>query len=176
MPPFTFESCLLARCIYSCFIITLPLCSFFFFRQHICSLKVMVIGYVKSLFLFFKIKFNKKVLFWMRMQGPPVVPAPVTGGKWCVPKSGATDAALSNNINYVCSQGIDCEPIQPGGACFNPSTVRAHAAYAMNSYYHTKGLQDFNCDFAGTGVVTSTDPSKFLSSLSLKLYFLFKLN
>lgn len=91
-------------------------------------------------------------------------PTPAVGGKkWCVPKAGASDAALQNNINYVCSQGIDCQPIQPGGACFTPSSVRAHASFVMNSYYHAKGPADFNCDFSGTGVVTSTDPSTHLS-------------
>ncbi|EYU19897.1 hypothetical protein ABFS82_06G077700 [Erythranthe guttata] len=90
----------------------------------------------------------------------PTPAPPVTGSnKWCVPKAGATDAALQNNINYACGQGIDCQPIQPGGACFNPPTVRAHASFVMNTYYHAKGLQDFNCDFSGTGVVTSSDPS-----------------
>ncbi|KAI3458707.1 hypothetical protein Pfo_015370 [Paulownia fortunei] len=98
----------------------------------------------------------------------PASSAPVAGGKkWCVPKSDVSDAALQNNINYVCSQGIDCQPIQPGGACFSPSTVRAHASFAMNSFYHTKGPNDFNCDFSGTGVLTSIDPStgacKYLS-------------
>ncbi|KAL8539035.1 hypothetical protein ACS0TY_000869 [Phlomoides rotata] len=95
-------------------------------------------------------------------------PRPVVGGKkWCVAKAGASDAALQNNINYVCSQGVDCQPIQPGGACFTPSSVRSHASFAMNAYYRAKGPNDFNCDFSGTGVVTSTDPStgscKYLS-------------
>ncbi|KAL0321953.1 UNVERIFIED_CONTAM: Glucan endo-1,3-beta-glucosidase [Sesamum calycinum] len=90
---------------------------------------------------------------------PPVAPAATGGKKWCVPKADASDAALQANIDYVCSQGIDCKPIQAGGACFTPSTVRSHASFAMNSYYQTKGRKDFNCDFSGTAVITSTDPS-----------------
>ncbi|KAK4385437.1 Glucan endo-1,3-beta-glucosidase [Sesamum angolense] len=90
---------------------------------------------------------------------PPVAPAATGGKKWCVPKTDASDAALQANIDYVCSQVIDCKPIQAGGACFTPSTVRSHASFAMNSYYQTKGRKDFNCDFSGTAVITSTDPS-----------------
>lgn len=91
------------------------------------------------------------------------VPKPPTQGnkKWCVPKAEATDAQLQSNIDYVCSQsGMDCGPIQANGACFNPNTVRAHASYAMNSWYQSKGRNDFDCDFSGTGAITSSDPSK----------------
>ncbi|XP_034704356.1 glucan endo-1,3-beta-glucosidase [Vitis riparia] len=86
----------------------------------------------------------------------PTVPS---GKKWCVPKPDATDEALQSNINYVCSTGVDCKPIQPGGACYNPNTIRSHASYAMNAYYQTSGRHDFNCDFANTGVLATSDPS-----------------
>ncbi|CAN1746953.1 Glucan endo-1,3-beta-glucosidase [Linum perenne] len=80
---------------------------------------------------------------------------------WCVPKAGASDQALQGNINYVCSQkGMDCKPIQAGGACFAPGNVRSHASYVMNSFYRHHGGRPFNCDFAGTGAVTFVDPSK----------------
>lgn len=36
----------------------------------------------------------------------------------------------------------------------------AHASYLMNSYYQTKGRNDFNCDFQNTGLITNVDPSK----------------
>ncbi|GER44598.1 glucan endo-1 3-beta-glucosidas [Striga asiatica] len=100
----------------------------------------------------------------MRAGPAPNVPRPAppsTGGnnKWCVPKAEASDGALQRALDYVCSQGIDCKPINPGGACFNPNTVRDHASFAMNSWYHAKGLVDFNCDFSGSAVVTTTNPS-----------------
>ncbi|KAG6404449.1 hypothetical protein SASPL_136697 [Salvia splendens] len=103
----------------------------------------------------------------------PVKPAPKTppgtqgGKKWCVPKPEASDAALQANIDYVCSQGIDCSPIQAGGGCFDPNNVRAHASFIMNSYYQKEGRHDFNCDFSDSAVITTTDPSngpcKYLS-------------
>ncbi|XP_011091523.1 glucan endo-1,3-beta-glucosidase-like [Sesamum indicum] len=90
----------------------------------------------------------------------PALPAPAQEGKkWCVPKPDATDAELQANIDYVCSQGLNCQPIQPGGPCFDPNTVRAHASFVMNTYYQSEGRHDFNCDFSGSGVLTFTDPS-----------------
>ncbi|KAK4374836.1 hypothetical protein RND71_005513 [Anisodus tanguticus] len=87
----------------------------------------------------------------------PVEPA--QNKQFCMPKVEATDAQLQSNINYVCSQGVDCTSIQVGGSCFTPNTIRSHAAFAMNSYYQKMGRNNFNCDFAGTGVVASADPS-----------------
>lgn len=92
-----------------------------------------------------------------RTGGP--VTAPPTGKVWCIAKPGAEEQTLEANLNYVCGQGIDCRPIQPGGPCYSPNTVAGHAAYAMNAYYQTAGRNNWNCDFAQTGTLTSTDPS-----------------
>lgn len=87
---------------------------------------------------------------------------PAAGGKkWCVAKNEATDEALQASINWTCGTGkVDCAAIQQGGACFDPNTVRSHATYVMNAYYQAAGPQDSNCDFAGTAVFTTRDPSK----------------
>ncbi|KAM2202499.1 hypothetical protein ACFX1R_002208 [Malus domestica] len=104
-------------------------------------------------------------------QGKPAKPAkpatpatPAAGGnnsgkKWCVAKPGATDQALQSNIDYICGTGVDCKSVQPGGACFD-NNVRARASYLMNTYYQANGLHDFNCDFSGSGQITTTDPSR----------------
>ncbi|KAF6137783.1 hypothetical protein GIB67_040491 [Kingdonia uniflora] len=90
----------------------------------------------------------------------PVTSAPSGSGKtWCVPKSGASDAALQANIDYVCSKGVDCKPIQEGGACFQPNTIKSHASYIMNAYYHSSGARDYNCNFSGSGNIVNSDPS-----------------
>ncbi|KAL5567738.1 hypothetical protein UlMin_024313 [Ulmus minor] len=89
--------------------------------------------------------------------GGPV--GPISGKKWCLPKSGAHLEALQRNIDYVCGLGLDCGPIQEGGPCFAPNTVRAHAAYAMNVYYQAMGINGFDCDFDRTGTITDVDPS-----------------
>ncbi|TYI07978.1 hypothetical protein ES332_A10G264700v1, partial [Gossypium tomentosum] len=93
----------------------------------------------------------------------PVQPMPAppadTAKKFCVPKPEATDAQLQNNLDYACSHGIDCRPIQAGGVCVEPATVRSRAAFAMNSYFKSKLGVDSACDFSGTGQVTTVDPS-----------------
>ncbi|XP_056165191.1 glucan endo-1,3-beta-glucosidase-like isoform X1 [Syzygium oleosum] len=93
--------------------------------------------------------------------GPaPAAPSTSSGKKWCVPRSDASDQALQANIDYVCSTAqVDCKPIQAGGACFDPNTVRTHAAYPMNAYYQAFGRHDYDCDFGKTGVITAVDPS-----------------
>ncbi|KAG8090379.1 hypothetical protein GUJ93_ZPchr0011g27041 [Zizania palustris] len=89
---------------------------------------------------------------------PTPKPAPSGGGNWCVTKAGASDTDLQNNINYACGY-VDCKPIQSGGACFDPNNVQSHAAFVMNAFYQANGHHDYDCDFKGTGVVTSNDPS-----------------
>ncbi|KAJ0101867.1 hypothetical protein Patl1_06392 [Pistacia atlantica] len=91
---------------------------------------------------------------------------PIAGKKYCVAKAEADDKALQSNIDYACSKGVDCKPIQAGGACFDPNTVRSHAAFAMNSYYNVFGRNDFDCGFAGTGVITSQNPSEIVIAFS----------
>lgn len=87
-------------------------------------------------------------------------PAPSGARKWCVAKGDASNDALQSNINYACSSSsVDCKPIQDNGPCFQPNTLLAHATYAMNAYYQANGRNDFDCYFANTGVVTTTDPS-----------------
>ncbi|KAK6926970.1 X8 domain [Dillenia turbinata] len=93
---------------------------------------------------------------------PPTPPAP-SGSldkRWCIPTSDASDQVLQANIDFVCSSGsVDCKPIQDGGSCFNPDTVKSHASYAMNAYYQANGRHDFDCDFARSGTLTPSDPS-----------------
>ncbi|KAL8168172.1 hypothetical protein V2J09_009674 [Rumex salicifolius] len=86
-------------------------------------------------------------------------PTATTQG-WCVPKQGISDAQLQPALDYACGQqGVDCGPIQPGGACFDPNTVASHAAYAMNSYYQASSKQPSDCDFSQTATLTSVNPS-----------------
>ncbi|XP_073150673.1 glucan endo-1,3-beta-D-glucosidase-like [Henckelia pumila] len=89
----------------------------------------------------------------------PVTPAPKPVAGWCVPKTGVPDAQLQANLDYACGQGIDCTPIQPGGACFDPPTTLSHACYAMNLLYQTAGRNPWNCDFLQTATITDTNPS-----------------
>ncbi|CAN6327143.1 unnamed protein product [Urochloa humidicola] len=81
------------------------------------------------------------------------------GGSWCVASPSASSTSLQVALDYACGQGgADCSPIQQGGSCFNPDTVHDHASYAFNSYYQKNPVQT-SCDFGGTAVLTSTNPS-----------------
>jgi exo-beta-1,3-glucanase (GH17 family) len=78
---------------------------------------------------------------------------------WCVPKAGISEAQLQTNLDYVCGHGLDCSAIQPGGVCFEPNTLTAHATYAMNLLYQTSGRNPWNCDFSQTATLSSSNPS-----------------
>ncbi|CAN0909886.1 Glucan endo-1,3-beta-glucosidase 7, partial [Linum grandiflorum] len=79
--------------------------------------------------------------------------------QWCVSKPGVSAAQLQASLDYACGQGVDCTPLQPGGACFEPNTVEAHAAYAMNLYFQRSEKRPWNCDFSQTAALTSKNPS-----------------
>ncbi|XP_023635951.1 glucan endo-1,3-beta-glucosidase isoform X2 [Capsella rubella] len=79
--------------------------------------------------------------------------------RWCVTKPGAETVALQRNIDYVCGLGLDCRPINEGGLCYLPNTVKAHSEYAMNLFYQTMGKYKFDCDFDKTGEITTINPS-----------------
>ncbi|KAG2326372.1 hypothetical protein Bca4012_035337 [Brassica carinata] len=85
--------------------------------------------------------------------------AQTNSGKWCVARQEATDAQLGADIDWVCSQGIDCKPISPSGTCFDNNNLRTRASFIMNVYYQSKGRSDDACSFGGSGIVVSTDPS-----------------
>ncbi|XP_030446862.2 glucan endo-1,3-beta-glucosidase 7-like [Syzygium oleosum] len=90
----------------------------------------------------------------------PVAPTPKPdNATWCIPKDGVSDAQLQANLDYACGQGINCQPIQPGGACYVPNTVASHAAYAMNLFYQNSDRSPLNCDFSQTATVSSNNPS-----------------
>ncbi|KAL6848873.1 hypothetical protein ACP4OV_021456 [Aristida adscensionis] len=94
---------------------------------------------------------------------PPSLAKPAAagagGGSWCVASPGASATALQVALDYACGQGgADCSAIQSGASCFSPDTVRDHASYAFNSYYQKNPVQT-SCDFGGTAVLTTTNPS-----------------
>ncbi|KAJ8458475.1 hypothetical protein OPV22_031401 [Ensete ventricosum] len=77
---------------------------------------------------------------------------------WCVCRSDMSTTVLQKTLDYACGAGADCTPILQNGACYNPNTVLAHCSYAANSYYQRKGQTQDACDFAGTAMLSSTDP------------------
>ncbi|ESQ51488.1 hypothetical protein EUTSA_v10017796mg [Eutrema salsugineum] len=82
--------------------------------------------------------------------------------KWCVASPTAKEKQLQDNITFACSQmGVDCRPILPDGACYNPNTLLSHASYVMNAYYQSHDRTDQACTFffPNSGTFTTTNPS-----------------
>ncbi|XP_027348419.1 glucan endo-1,3-beta-glucosidase-like [Abrus precatorius] len=79
--------------------------------------------------------------------------------KWCVANPLSNDTVLKNNIEYACNILSDCKLIQPGGSCYEPNKLMHHASAVMNQYYAMEGRNTWNCNFFGSGLLVSKDPS-----------------
>jgi glucan endo-1,3-beta-glucosidase 1/2/3 len=85
-----------------------------------------------------------------------------TDRTFCVASDDADEKAVQAAMDWACGPGrADCAAIQPGGGCYQPNDVRAHASYAFDAYYQSQGSASGSCYFQGAGMVTTTDPSKF---------------
>lgn len=95
---------------------------------------------------------------------PPSVPPPPNTAPqttlWCVAKASVPDPIIEEAMNYACWSGADCTSIQPNGPCFQPDSVFAHASYAFNSYWQRTKASGGTCEFGGTAILVSVDPSE----------------
>ncbi|CAN4096806.1 unnamed protein product [Withania somnifera] len=94
---------------------------------------------------------------------PPVVPPPPhimpAMALWCVAKPSVPDPIIQEAMNYACASGADCDQILPNGSCYQPDTLFAHASYAFNSYWQRTKVAGGTCDFGGTAILVTVDPS-----------------
>ncbi|XP_068651993.1 glucan endo-1,3-beta-glucosidase 4-like [Aristolochia californica] len=81
-------------------------------------------------------------------------------GVFCVSNGNATSGALLEGLNWACGLGnANCSAIQEGHPCYDPNNLDNHASYAYNDYYHRTVATGRTCDFGGTAMITSNDPS-----------------
>ncbi|PKA46671.1 Glucan endo-1,3-beta-glucosidase 4 [Apostasia shenzhenica] len=94
---------------------------------------------------------------------PPSVPPPpheiTAPGLWCVAKPTVPDPIIQEAMNYACGSGADCDAIEPNGSCYQPDTLLAHASFAFNSYWQRTKVAGATCDFGGTAMLITRDPS-----------------
>ncbi|KAJ8478139.1 hypothetical protein OPV22_021866 [Ensete ventricosum] len=93
---------------------------------------------------------------------PPITPpSPAQGSRnlWCVAKPTVPDPIIQEAMNYACGSGADCDSIQPKGSCYQPDTLIAHASFAFNSYWQRTKVAGGTCDFGGTAMLVTKDPS-----------------
>ncbi|KAK8569864.1 hypothetical protein V6N13_002576 [Hibiscus sabdariffa] len=99
---------------------------------------------------------------------PPPRPPPHKGsqsGGWCVAKPTVPDSLIQAAMDYACGSGADCKSIQPNQACFQPNTLMAHASYAFNSYWQNTKGRGGTCDFGGTAMLITVDPTQWLAAI-----------
>ncbi|XP_043725958.1 major pollen allergen Ole e 10-like [Telopea speciosissima] len=79
---------------------------------------------------------------------------------WCIAKPSTDQNKLQSNIDECCKHPqVDCSVINPGGRCYDPQNYPSHASMAMNLYYKAFGKNPWNCDFGGSGLIITQDPS-----------------
>ncbi|PRQ52228.1 putative X8 domain-containing protein [Rosa chinensis] len=80
-------------------------------------------------------------------------------GVWCVAKPTVPDPIVQAAMDYACGSGADCKSIQPNGSCYHPETLLSHASYAFNNYWQRRKVAGGTCDFGGTAMLVTADPS-----------------
>lgn len=103
--------------------------------------------------------FEPPVVYPPPMVPPPRGKTPSAGALWCVAKPSVPDPIIQEAMNYACGSGADCDSILPSGSCFQPDTLFAHASYAFNSYWQRTKVAGGSCDFGGTAMLVTVDPS-----------------
>ncbi|CAD6343561.1 unnamed protein product [Miscanthus lutarioriparius] len=86
--------------------------------------------------------------------------SPALRGVFCVANSSAPHSALKHSLDWACGPGsANCSAIQPGQPCYASDDIVAVSSYAFNDYYHRTQSSGGTCNFNGTAMITSTDPS-----------------
>ncbi|KAG8379730.1 hypothetical protein BUALT_Bualt07G0119800 [Buddleja alternifolia] len=72
---------------------------------------------------------------------------------WCVVQGSAPPDKMQGFLDYACGK-VDCGPIKPGGACFDPDFLFIRTSFALDQLYRSTNF--CNLDI---GQITTQDPS-----------------
>ncbi|CAM0908875.1 unnamed protein product [Alopecurus aequalis] len=86
-------------------------------------------------------------------------PQDAHAGLWCVANPTVESVYVQAAMDYACGSGADCGMAAPGGPCYLPDTLMAHASFAFNSYWQRAKTAGGTCDFAGSAMLITKDPS-----------------
>jgi len=57
----------------------------------------------------------------------------------CIPNESDSDTKMTQNIDLLCTAGgLDCSPIEEGGAHYQPNTPFDHATWAYDAFYQQR--------------------------------------
>lgn len=84
----------------------------------------------------------------------------IDGTTWCVASPSAGLEDLQDALDWACGPGLtDCSGIQPGGPCYLENNLVSVASFAFNTYYQANGDSPIACNFGGTAMITTSNPS-----------------
>ncbi|KAK1380034.1 hypothetical protein POM88_026782 [Heracleum sosnowskyi] len=127
------------------------------FYRRLVAVTVLCFIIIFALFCGFLI--GRKTKHCARVESPPTSTATTNQTRsWCVAKPGTSPNMLQQNADYACNY-VNCSIIEQGGVCFYVEDKLVFASVVMNLYYKSEGSNSWNCNFAGTGMITLTDPS-----------------
>ncbi|KAF5180143.1 Glucan endo-1,3-beta-glucosidase [Thalictrum thalictroides] len=103
---------------------------------------------------------NGSAVYTLSLTSLDMVTGNSSQGVFCIAKHDADSKSLETGLDWACGQGkANCLSIQVGRPCYEPDTLQNHASFAYNDYYQRTKSSGGTCDFGGTAMITSADPS-----------------
>jgi glucan 1,3-beta-glucosidase len=77
----------------------------------------------------------------------------------CLANTQASQSDVQSSLTFACSNGVDCSPVNQGGAYYNPNDLNHHASYAFNEWWashHAQGSGQ-GCNFQGAATYCTSN-------------------
>ncbi|XP_010552278.1 PREDICTED: glucan endo-1,3-beta-glucosidase 4-like [Tarenaya hassleriana] len=103
---------------------------------------------------------NGSAVYPLSLSGSEPAALNGSGGVFCMAREETDPDKLQDGLNWACGQGrANCAAIQQGQPCYLPNNLKSHASFAYNDYYQKMRSVGGTCDFDGTAITTTRDPS-----------------